>query len=132
MNSAEAVKWYRKAAEQGFAAAQYDLGRMYFKGEVVPRDYTEAAKWYRKLAEQDAAAAQYDTAAQYELGGMYFRGQGVPRDYVIAYMWFSLAAAKGDKDARKMLDDLERKLTPEQIAEAQKLAREWKSTSPKP
>jgi uncharacterized protein len=50
-NYAEAVKWYRKAAEQGYAWAQYNLGFMYFHGQGVPQDYAEAAKWGRKAAE---------------------------------------------------------------------------------
>ena len=57
-DDAEAVKWYRLAAEQGNAAAQYNLGVMYDKGEGVPQDDAEAVKWYRLAAEQGAAAAQ--------------------------------------------------------------------------
>ena len=48
----EAVKWYRLAAEQGYADAQYNLGLMYSNGEGVPQDYKEAVKWYRLAAEQ--------------------------------------------------------------------------------
>ena len=50
---AEAAKWYRKAAEQNFAAAQYNLGICYAKGEGVAKDQVEAVKWYRKAAEQN-------------------------------------------------------------------------------
>ena len=46
-NYAEAVKWYRKAAEQGYAEAQFNLGVMYETGEGVAQDYAEALKWYR-------------------------------------------------------------------------------------
>ena len=56
----EAVNWYRKSAEQGFAEAQYNLGLMYFNGDGVAQNYTEAAKWYRKAAEQGYAKAQYN------------------------------------------------------------------------
>ena len=49
---AEAVKWYRKAADQGYAAAQTNLGLMYAHGQGVPQDYVEAVKWYRKAADQ--------------------------------------------------------------------------------
>ena len=52
---AEAVKWYRLAAEQGYAAAQYNLGVMYDNGQGVPQDYAEAVKWYRLAAEQGDA-----------------------------------------------------------------------------
>ena len=51
----EAVKWYRKAAEQGFAKGQYNLGRSYHNGQGVPQDYKEAFKWYTKAAEQGFA-----------------------------------------------------------------------------
>jgi TPR repeat protein len=94
---------------------------MYANGNGVPQDYAEAAKWYRKAAEQGAADAQYT------LGGMYEWGDGVPKDDVIAYMWFNLAAAQGTmKEAAAERDTLGARMTPDQIAEAQRLAREWK------
>ncbi len=119
-NYAEAVKWYRKAAEQGYADAQYNLAQMYRKGQGVTQDYAEAVKWYRKAAEQGHADAQYN------LGVMYGKGQGVPQDYVFAHMWFNLSAAQGGEDARKNRDIAAELMTPEQIAQAQKLARDWK------
>lgn len=117
---AEEVKWFRKAADQGNADAQYLLGYMYGKGQGVPQDYAAAARWYRKAAEQG-----YGTA-QASLGNVYAKGEGVPQDYVRAHMWFNLAGAQGDKDAVKSRDLMAAKMTPAQIAEAQKLAREWK------
>ncbi len=57
---------------------------------------------------------------------MYRKGEGVPKDYVQAHMWYTLAAAQGDKDAGEFRDLLAEKMTPAQIAEAQRLAREWK------
>jgi uncharacterized protein len=60
---------------------------------------------------------------------VYAEGHGVPRDYVTAHMWFNLVAVNGDKDAVKALDEVAAKMTPAQVAEAQKLAREWKPTS---
>jgi TPR repeat protein len=116
---AEAVKLYRKSAEQGFMFAQYFLGVHYLR-KAVPRDYAEAAKWMRKAAEQGNATAQI------QLGVMYQEGIGVPRDYAGAYMWFSLAAAKGHEDARKALDAIRPVMTPDQIAEAQKRTAAWK------
>ncbi|WP_052102780.1 tetratricopeptide repeat protein [Porphyromonas gulae] len=56
----EAVKWYRKAAEQGNAHAQNNLGEMYEKGYGVSQDYSEAVKWYLKAAEQGNNEAQYN------------------------------------------------------------------------
>ena len=120
-----AAKWYRKAAEQGYANAQFRLGDAYHNGQGVSKDYQEAFKWYRKAAEQGVADAQYN------LGSSYYNSQGVPRDFVLAHMWWNLSLSKEtDDDARKKefewLNLLEKKMTTEQIAEAQKLAREWK------
>ncbi len=117
---AEAVKWYRLAADQGDEEAQHLLGFLYSLSAGVPVDEAEAAKWYRKAADQG------DAGAQAFLGYTYEEGMGVPKDYVLAYMWLNLAAAQGNKDER---DDLAQHMTPEQIAEAQKLAREWKPTT---
>ena len=121
---AEAVKWYRKAAEQGMAQAQHSLSYMYDKGQGVPQDYAEAVKWYRK------AAAQGDAPAQNNLGFMYYNGLGVPQDYVQAHMWYNLAASRfppgtDRATAVENRDNVSAKMTPAQIAEAQRLAREW-------
>jgi TPR repeat protein len=70
-----------KAAEQGDAEAQYNVGLMYHTGEGIPQNYTEAVKWYRKAAEQGHAKAQNN------LGVMYLRGTGVPANAANAYMW---------------------------------------------
>ena len=115
----EAAKWYRKAADQGDAEAQYNLGAMYDNGEGVPEDDTEAAKWYRKVAEQGHCRAQYN------LGSKYDTGEGVPEDFVFAYMWLNLAAAEGNEKAKNWKNVLSKDMTKEQIAEAQKLSREW-------
>jgi TPR repeat protein len=117
---ATAVSWYRKAAEQGLANAQYNIGTIYLNGQGVPQDYETAATWLRKAAVQGLADAQG------KLGAIYGVGQGVPQDYVIAHMWFNLAAASGNKNAAEARDEVAAKMTPAQIAEAQKLAREWK------
>ena len=121
---AEAVKWYRKAADQGNAPAQSNLGLMYDKGQGVPQDYAEAVKWFRKAAEQG------DAPAQSNLGWMYEEGQGVPQDYVEAHLWFNLASARvaGADHAKyvKARDAVAAKMTAQQIAEAQRRARQWK------
>ncbi len=82
-------------------------------------DYDTALKEFRPLAERGKAVAQWS------LGIMYERGRSVPQDYVQAYRWYTLAAAKGLKEAVKGRDLLEKRMTPTQIAEAQRLAREW-------
>ena len=121
---AEAVKWYRKAAEQGNAPAQVNLGVRYNEGQGVPQDYAESVKWYRLAAEQGIADAQFN------LGLMYGKGEGVPQDYVEAHRWFNLAASRvtgeDSNRFRKPRDLVAKKMTSAQIAEAQRLAREWK------
>jgi hypothetical protein len=119
-NEAEAARWFLLAAAQGFAAAQYDLGVMYATGRGVPQDNAEAIRYYRLAAAQGFAAAQYD------LGVMYATGRGVPQDNAEAYKWFNLAAAQGNNDAGEIRDYLASRMTPAQIAEAQKLSRAWK------
>jgi uncharacterized protein len=90
----------------------------------VPRDYAEAVKWYRSAADQG------DADGQYFLSEMYAYGYGVPQDYVSAHMWSNLSAAQGREGAATFRDLVARRMTPAQIAEAQKLAREWKPTTP--
>jgi len=71
-------------------------------------------------------AEKGDASAQFSLGYMYEIGQGVPQDYVQAYMWFNLAAARGTKGAAAWIERIAARMTPAQVAEAQKLASEWK------
>ena len=94
---AEAVRWYRKGADQGDAMAQDGLGLMYYQGQGVSRDHTEAARWYHNAADQGFAKAQYD------LGFMYYHGQGLPQDRVEADRWFHKAAEQGDENALRFL-----------------------------
>jgi len=129
---------FDQGAERGHAKAQYAVGALYAGGcesMGVPQEYTEAVRWYRKAAEQGLASAQFD------LGLMYASGHGVPQDYVLAHMWFNLSASsnRGDQSLQaaaatnerriQARDEVARKMTPDQIAEAQRRAREWK---PKP
>ncbi len=156
---AEAVKWFRKAAEQNLADAQYNLGICYDQGRGVAKDDAEAVKLYREAANQGYAEAQnalglcYDrppfeglfplrafvkavewylkaanqgyAEAQYNLGRCYFLGQGVTQDYVQAYKWFNLAAAQGKTDANMFLNASAVHLSPEAIAEAERLSSEF-------
>jgi len=117
----EAVKWYRKAAEQNYAPAQNNLGLCYEHGEGVAADRLEAVKWYRKAAEQN------DVDAQYNLGMCYERADAGTEDWAEVYKWLSLAARQRHEGAKKFMIVLESKLmTPEQIAQGQKRAREFK------
>lgn len=125
-NYAEAAKWYSLAARQGYDPAQALLGQCYANGQGVPQDHLEAAKWYRLAADQGNATGQIG------LGYAYWLGYGVPQDYVRAHMWFNLAAAKVGgvegmgKGVIEARDSVAAQMTPSQIAEAQKLASEWK------
>ncbi len=112
-------------AEQGDADAQFNLGFMYLMGEAIPLDYKEAFRWYR------ASAVQGKSSAQGSLGAMYRKGLGLPQDYIQAHMWYNLATANSDLDQERKLwaknrDSIAKMMTSEQIAEAQRLAREWK------
>jgi TPR repeat protein len=123
---AEAEKWWRRAAEQGYTRAQCGLAGLYYSGgEGVVQDYREAAKWLLEAAEQG------NTEAQCRIGKMYGEGKGVLQDDVEAHKWFNLASALGIKDATKERDTLNSRMTPRQIAEAQRLAREWKAKHPR-
>jgi uncharacterized protein len=122
VNNAEAVKWYRLAAAQGDAEAQWRLGDMLQEGVASSApDYAEAVKWYR------LAAAQGNAEGQVALGGMYEKGRGVPQDYGRAHMWFNLASASSaganGVTYAEMRDKVAKQMTPQQIAEAQKMAR---------
>jgi TPR repeat protein len=93
-DNTQAAFWYRKAAEQGNAAAQDLLGSLYEHGLGVPKDFAQAAIWYRKAAEQG------DADAQSELGEFYEGGAGVPADYAQAASWYRRAAEQGDAEAQ--------------------------------
>jgi TPR repeat protein/tRNA A-37 threonylcarbamoyl transferase component Bud32 len=132
-NFAEAVRWYKAAAEQGHAEAQFELGKLHEEGGDVPEDKAEAARWYRMAAEQGhpraqvnlgwlyrmgegvpedlaeaarwfrKAAEQGDTYGQERLAWMYRKGYGVPKDYEEAARWYRMAAEQGDEDAQNAL-----------------------------
>jgi tetratricopeptide (TPR) repeat protein len=118
-NYVEAAKWYRRAAEQNYDVAQFALGSCYETGEGVPKNYAEAVKWYRRAAEQNHSFAQLRLAL------CYCYGWGVPKDYVECYKWILIVGAQ-DESARKATTTLENRMSREQIAEGQKLAREFK------
>lgn len=159
-NSMKAFLWYEKAASQGYRDAQVALAWMYDTGNGAPQDYYKAAQWYKKSALQGDPESQnrlayfyivglgvvqdYEQAlfwcnkavkqnygkAQVQLAMMYALGDVVPMDLIQAYKWASIAAMRGQKQAVILRDDLEKQMTPAQIAEAQRLAREWKPNKP--
>jgi hypothetical protein len=79
---------YRKAAEQGHAESQFDLGYRYYVGLGVPQDYKQAIFWFKKAAEQGLSEAQNG------LGMGYLEGLGFPLDYEQAIYWFREAAGQ--------------------------------------
>jgi len=113
----------RVRAEAGDAEAQHNLGVRYANGQGVPQDDAEAARWYRLAADQGLALAQVNLGVRYE------NGRGVPQDYIEAHMWFNLAVAQSSGEDRgrrvRNRDLVAAEMTAEQIAEAQRLAREW-------
>ena len=120
----EAVRWTRRAADQGYAPAQYNLGLLYFRSRGVLGDDVEAAMWYRRAAEQGYAPAQGG------LGYMLAYGAGVDEDYVLAYMWLELAGNGATSNFTRrlyaqQLDELAQRMTPDQIVDAKRLARDW-------
>ena len=119
----QARQWYEKAAAQGKAIAQISLGTLYAYGYGTPKDYQQAARWFRFAADQG------DALAQMKLGVMYERGDGVSQDIVEAYKWYTLAEANGENDSDVQQRLLAKRMTPAQIAEARKLARDWRPGS---
>ena len=135
-NYAEAMRWYRVAAAQGYALAQVGIGNLYGMALGVPQDYGEALRWYRLAAAQGNDEAQNDIGffymngwgvaqdyaqamswlrkaadqgngqAQKSIGYMYFKGWGVAPDRAEAVRWFRKAAANGDDDAKEALKEL--------------------------
>ena len=90
----EAVKWFKKSAEQNDPVAQCYLGVCYQAGLGVPQEYGQAAKWFREAAEQG------DPAAQFNLGVLYETGQGVTQNYAEAVKWYHSAAEQGEPQAQ--------------------------------
>lgn len=123
-HTAEAIDWFRKAAAQKYAAAEFQLGQLYDFGFGVTQNDREALEWYRRAAEQGSPAAERsvadfyrkgravaldpaeaarwylraaegdDVRAQFHLGELYLSGTGVARNEASAYFWFSVAASQ--------------------------------------
>jgi TPR repeat protein len=134
-----ALRLLRPLAERGDAAAQDRLGLMYEAGYGVPRDYVQAYNWYSKAAEQsggeDPQEALAVADAQQNVGRFYNIGRGVPQNYVQAYKWYNLSCAHWPAHGEHSLktfdctyfrDKLAKKMDARQIADAQKLATDWR------
>jgi TPR repeat protein len=119
-NHRKAKEWFDKAVEQGHAGAQVNLGTLYLKGEGAPQSSEMALFWFTR------AAGQENAVAFAKLGMMYSQGRGVLQDFIQAHMWYNLSAAHGEARSAEARDELAKQMTPVQIAEAQRLAREWR------
>jgi TPR repeat protein len=96
---AEALRWYRMAADLGSPDAEFYVGFFYDSGSSVPRDYGEALRWYRMAADQDNAAAEIN------IGGLYADGKGVEQDYAEALRWYRMAADQGNALAENIIGE---------------------------
>jgi TPR repeat protein len=123
VDKAEALKWIEKAAEQGIPEAQMMVGINYWLGIDVKMDEAKGVQWFRKAAEQG------EPGSFFYLGASYYLGKGVKQDYVQSYKWTLLYKESKstfihNADIDYKLADLEQKMTPEQISEAEKMAKE--------
>lgn len=133
----QAVKWYKKSAEQNYAFAQHNLGYCYEHGEGVPQDYEKAAEWYKKATAKGdpnaqnnlgvlyeeglgvkknlkkavelytLSAKQGHAEAQYNLGYCYYLGKGVPQSTETALEWFKAAAEQGLERAQELVTNIQ-------------------------
>ncbi|MGE4503286.1 MAG: trypsin-like peptidase domain-containing protein [Thiomicrospira sp.] len=118
----KAAFWLEEAAKQDHSLAQYFIGHFYDIGQGVPQSYKAAAYWYEQAAEQG------HTGAQYSLASLYENGHGVIQDYIQAHKWMNIASANGHERAREARDQvIAPKMTPQQIQQAQALARAFLS-----
>ena len=124
---AGAKRLWKLLEQQGTPQEQLYVAVLYQRGDHVPQDYREAMKWYR------LAAVQNDLSGMYNLGAMYLKGEGVPQDYVRAHMWLNLSSSTangpGGKLPAEVRDQLATKMTPQQIAEAQAMARKCQASN---
>jgi TPR repeat protein len=98
---AQAVAWYRKSADQGFAEGQFKLAVLLAAGDGVARDLPRAAEWCRRAAEQGHPGAQY------MLGIMFYRGDGVAKDPVESLAWLRLAERAGHPGSGKLIPSVQ-------------------------
>lgn len=125
-NDATALMWFQRSANQGNAAAQYNVGASFAAGTGIAKSDTDAAKWFRRAADQGMVFAQLN------LGLLYAAGNGVPQDNVEAFKWLELAfrglPAGGPRmDVAHAMQDVSAKMTRDEIDEATQRERAWKA-----
>lgn len=106
-------------AESGHPAAQYNIGVMHEWGNGVPQNNSQALKWYKRSAER------FHKDAQNNLGALYSKGEGTEQDFVEALKWFIISAQNGSEEGQKNIRIVEKRMSYEQISQAQKLANNW-------
>ena len=114
----QALRTLRGLASKNDVEAQYRLGSMHESGSNLTQSYIEAVKWYR------LAAAGGHAKAQFSLASMYLNGFGVPQDFLKSHVWFNLAAIWGSAEAASNRETVAKRMSAQQVAEAQKIARE--------
>ena len=120
----QATMWFKKAADQGHAEAQYSLGKAYYEfhgASGVPKNDLQAALWYRRAADQGHVGAQTS------LGVLYYNGEGVPQDYDQATLWLQKAADQGDAVAQMWLKRLKERI--EEKKNLEDFLEDWKEQS---
>ena len=119
----EAERWLRKAAERGNADGQVHLGMMYVDGRGVGQDFVSAAEWFTRAARQDHSIGQI------HLGMLNAEGIGGPPNLIEALKWFAIVSRKADQQAdqaRQFGSAIVERMTPDDIATAQRRAKEWR------
>ncbi len=114
----KAAKQYRELAESGDPVGQRNLGFLYQRGHGVNPDYKKAMMWYSKAAEQGHRAAYNN------IGFLYVAGLGVEKDFVQAHLWYTKAVVAGSKEGKRLRSVIQKKMTDDQIAAAEKLEME--------
>jgi TPR repeat protein len=124
-NYEKALEKLMPLAEHGHPAAQYNIGVMHEWGNGVPQDNANALKWYKRSAERSHKDAQNN------LGALYSKGEGTGQDFVEALKWFIISAENGSEGGQKNIRIVEKRMSYEQISQAQKLANDWMRTNRK-
>lgn len=106
-------------AEHGHPAAQYNIGVMHEWGNGMPQDNANALKWYKRSAERSHKDAQNN------LGALYSKGEGTEQNFIEALKWFIIATKNGSEGGQKNILIVEKRMSYEQISQAQKLANDW-------
>ena len=116
-NYEEARYWFERAAKSGDAAAQTELGVLYFSGKMLEKDYEKAHHWF------DIAARKNYPLAQYNMGILWYTGNGVNTiDMVKAYAWFNLASSNGYNNGKTAKQFLEKNLSVDELKKAQQFS----------